>query len=54
MTLKERFDKAFYDLLDAGNKLDQVAQKVEYAGKLIELNKAKQNQIKELLNNENT
>ena len=54
MTLKERFDKAFYDLLDAGNKLDQVAQEVEYAGKLIELNKAKQNQIKELLNNENT
>ena len=52
--LKERFDKTFYGLLDAGNRLDQVAQKVEYAGKLIELNKAKQNQIKELLNNENT
>lgn len=52
-TLKERFDKAFYDLLDAGNKLDQIAQKVEYAGKLIELNKAKQNQVKELLDNDN-
>ena len=52
--LKERFDKAFYGLLDVGNRLDQVAQKVEYAGILIELNKAKQNQIKELLNNENT
>ena len=49
MTLKERFDKAFYNLLDAGNRLDQVAQKVEYAGKLIELNKAKQNQIKQIL-----
>lgn len=48
-TLKERFDKAFYGLLDAGNKLNQVAQKVEYAGKVIELNKAKQNQIKQIL-----
>ena len=48
-TLKERFDKAFYGLLDAGNKLDQVAQEVEYAGKLIKLNKAKQNQIKQIL-----
>jgi hypothetical protein len=49
MTLKERFDKAFYDLLEAGNRLEQVSEKVEYAGKLIKLNKAKQKQIKQIL-----
>ena len=49
MTLKERFDKAFYDLLEAGNRLEQVSEKVEYAGKLIKLNKAKQNQITPIL-----
>ena len=51
-SLKERFDKAFYNLLDAGKRLDEVAKQVKYAGKLIELNKAKQNQIKQLLESE--
>ena len=49
-TLKERFDKAFYALLDAGKRLDEVAEQVKYASKLIESNRAKQNQVKELLN----
>lgn len=48
-TLKERFDKAFYDLLDAGRRLNEVAKQVKYADKLIESNKAKQNQIKQIL-----
>ena len=48
-SLKEKFDKAFYNLLNAGKRLDEVAEQVKYAGKLIELNKAKQNRVKELL-----
>ena len=52
-TLKERFDKAFYALLDAGERLQELCQKLEYAGKLIQLNKVKQKQVKELLNNDN-
>lgn len=49
-TLKEKFDKAFYRLLDAGNRLNEVSKHLEYAGKLIELNKAKQKKVQELLN----
>lgn len=52
-TLKERFDKAFYALLDAGKRQQELYQKLEYAGKLIQLNKVKQKQVKELLNNDN-
>lgn len=48
--LKERFDDAFYGLLNAGDKLNELSQQVEYAGKLIKLNQIKQKQIKELLN----
>lgn len=48
-TLKERFDKAFYKLLDAGTELNKVSKKVEYANKLITLNKIKQSQIKQIL-----
>lgn len=48
-TLKERFDEAFYGLLEAGNRLEELSQKVEYAGKLVELNKVKQQQVKELI-----
>ena len=48
-TLKERFDKAFYGLLEAGNKLNEVSQRLEYTHKLIKLNKMKQQQIKEIL-----
>ena len=49
ISLKERFDKAFYGLLEAGNRLEELSQKVEYAGKLIKLNEIKQEQVKELL-----
>ena len=52
-TLKERFDEAFYNMLNAGDRLNELSQKVEYASKLIKLNKAKQKQIRELLNNDN-
>ena len=48
-TLKERFDEAFYGLLEAGNRLQKLSEKVEYAGKLIKLNKAKQGEIREIL-----
>lgn len=48
-TLKERFDKAFYGLLDAGNRLQEVSYKVEYAGNLVKLNKLKQNQVQSLM-----
>ena len=47
-TLKERFDEAFYGLMKVGNSLEELSQKVEYAGKLVELNKVKQQQVKEL------
>lgn len=49
-TLKEKFDKAFYNLLEAGNRLQELSHKIEYAGNLIELNKLKQKEVKELLN----
>ena len=49
-TLKERFDKAFYGLLEAGKRLEELSQKVDYAGKLVKLNKIKQEQTEELLN----
>ena len=49
-TLKEKFDKAFYDLLESGNRLQELSYKVEYVGNLIKLNKLKQREVKELLN----
>ena len=48
-TLKERFDKAFYGLLEAGKRLEELSQKVDYAGKLVKLNKIKQEQLKEII-----
>lgn len=48
-SLKERFDKAFYDLLEAGNSLMKVQKKLDEAEKLISKNKAKQEMIKELI-----
>ena len=48
-SLKERFDKAFYGLLDANKRLNEVAEQVKYAGNLVKLNKIKQNQIKQML-----
>lgn len=48
-TLKERFDKAFYGLMDAGNRLQELSYKVEYAGNLVKLNKLKQNQVQSLM-----
>ena len=48
-SLKERFDKAFHDLLEAGNSLMKVQKKLGEAEKLIRKNKAKQEMIKELL-----
>ena len=53
ITLKERFDKAFYGLLDAGNRLQELSRKVEYAGNLIKLNKIKQSQVITLLQEDN-
>ena len=50
MTLKERFDKAFYALLDAGERQRELCQKLEYASKLIKLNKLKQREVGKLLN----
>lgn len=49
-TLKEKFDKAFYNLLESGNKLQELSHKVEYAGNLIKLNKLKQREVEKLLN----
>ena len=49
-TLKEKFDKAFYALLDAGKKQQELCQKLEYAGNLIKLNKLKQREVEKLLN----
>ena len=48
-TLKEKFDKAFYNLLEAGNRLQELSCKIEYAGNLIKLNKLKQKEVKEIL-----
>lgn len=48
-TLKDRFDKAFYGLLEAGNNLNEVSKKLSYANKLIAINNAKQKQIQQLL-----
>ena len=53
ITLKEKFDKAFYGLLDAGNRLQEVSHKVEYAGNLIKLNKIRQCEVKSLLQEDN-
>ena len=47
-SLKERFDDAFNGLLNAGDKLYALSHKVEYAGKLIALNKLKQRQVQSL------
>ena len=49
-TLKERFDEAFYALLDAGKRQQKLYQKIKYASKLIQRNKARQKQVEELLN----
>ena len=48
-SLKERFDKAFYGLLEAGNSLMKVQEKLNEAGKLIKRNKVRQEMVKELL-----
>ena len=49
-TLKERFDKAFYRMLNAGQRLNEVSRQVKYAGNLIKLNQIKQEQIRSILN----
>ena len=49
MTLKERFDSAFYGLLEAGTSLSRVQEKLNEAEKLIGKNKEKQRMIKELM-----
>ena len=51
-TLKEKFDKAFYGMINAHKQQLELLEKLNYANKLIQLNKAKQKQIKELLNND--
>lgn len=49
-TLKEKFDRAFYNLLESGNRLQELSHKIEYASNLIKLNKLKQREVEELLN----
>lgn len=51
-TLKERFDEAFYGLLEAGNNLQKVSEKLDEVETLIKKNKAKQKLIKEVLEGE--
>lgn len=52
-TLKEKMDEAVYNMINAHKRQLELLDKLDYAGKLIKLNKAKQKQIKELLNNDN-
>ena len=49
-TLKEKFDKAFCDLLESGSRLQELSHKIEYANNLIKLNKLKQREVEKLLN----
>ena len=49
-TLKEKFDKAFYGMINAHKQQLELLEKLNYANKLIQLNKAKQKQVEELLN----
>ena len=51
-TLKERFDEAFSGLLEAGNNLQKVSEKLDEVETLIKKNKAKQKLIKEVLEGE--
>ena len=47
--LKERFEEAFYGLLEAGNNLQKVQEKLNKAEILIKKNKAKQKLIEEII-----
>ena len=49
-TLRERFDKAFYGMINAHKQQLKLLEKLDYASKLIKLNKAKQKQVEELIN----
>ena len=51
-TLKEKMDEAIYNMINAHKRQLELLDKLDYAGKLIKLNKAKQKQVKEILNNE--
>lgn len=48
-TLKDRFDEAFYGLLNAGERLNNIQARLETAKKLIITNKVKQKEIELLL-----
>lgn len=52
-TLKDRFDEAFYGLLNAGDRLFTVSEKLETAKKQIIKNKVKQRMIEKLLKENN-
>lgn len=52
-TLKEKMDEAVYNIINAHKQQLELLDKLDYAGKLIKLNKIKQKQVKELLNNDN-
>ena len=52
-TLKEKMDEAVYTMINAHKQQLELLEKLDYVGKLIKLNKAKQKQVKELLNNAN-
>jgi len=49
-SLKERFDEAFYGLLEAGKNLNEVNERLKIAGKMIRENQRKQQMIDEILN----
>ena len=53
-TLKEKMDEAVYNMINAHKRQLELLEELDCAGKLIKLNKAKQKQVKELLNNENS
>lgn len=48
-SFKERFDEAFYGLIEAGSSLIEVKEKLGEAKKLIDKNKARHEMIKEIL-----
>lgn len=49
-TLKEKMDEAVYNMINAHKQQLELLEKLNYANKLIQLNKAKQKQVEELIN----
>ena len=49
-TLKEKMDEAVYNMINAHKQQLELLEKLDYASKLIKLNKLKQREVKELIN----